>query len=213
MAKQTIRSFHCLSCPDRHTYLEHASMRGHGVTLHFGDEYCAGGKKYRVFKKKDPKTYPPSWCPKLKWPCDFRVYTFKDSTSWYTHQLFHRDDAPSGYACAVRVDGTVELRPTDFLSELEEKTASELLGIEVKTGEVVEIDDGLKACCFYIGMDGVQYLPYWDAARARQNQYLKETRGGPDDADELEDAETPGDADASEDVESPKAQNNGTRRL
>ena len=44
MAKQTIRSFHCLSCPDRHTYLEHASMRGHGVTLHFGDEYCAGGK-------------------------------------------------------------------------------------------------------------------------------------------------------------------------
>ena len=192
MAKQTIRSFHCLSCPNRHTYLEHASMRGHGVTLHFGDEYCACSKKYRVFKKKDPKTYPPSWCPKRKWPCDFRVYTFKDSASWYTHQLFHRDDAPSAYACAVRISGTVELRPTDFLSELEEKTASKLLGVKVKSGEIVEIDDGLKACCFYIGTDDVQYLPYWDAARAQQNPYLPISDDGSKDESAPEGEDTPG---------------------
>ena len=186
MVMNTIHPFRCASCPHRHTYMELISRREHGVMLHLGDVYCDGGKKHRVFKKKDPKTYPPSWCPKLKWPCDFRVYTFKDSASWYTHQLFHRDDAPSEYACAVRVEGTVELRPTDFLSELEEKTASKLLGVEVKSDEIVEIDDGLKACCFYIGTDDVRYLPYWDAARAQQNQYLPRDDDGFVDGDALE---------------------------
>ena len=34
--------------------------------LQFGQQYCTAGKKYRMFKKKDPKIYPPNWCPKLK---------------------------------------------------------------------------------------------------------------------------------------------------
>ena len=59
---------------------------------------------------------------------------------------------------------------------LENKTASELLGVEVKSGEIVEIDDGLKPCCFYVKFGDSKYLPHWDYNRARENQY----RGGDD---------------------------------
>ena len=41
----------------------------------------------------------------------------------------------------------------------------------VKIGEIVEIDDGLTSNCFYLTLNGVKYLPYWDTARARKNEY------------------------------------------
>ena len=50
------------------------------------------------------------------------------------------------------------------------KGASELLGVMVKIGEIVEIDDGLTSNCFYLTLNGVKYLPYWDTARARKKR-------------------------------------------
>ena len=44
-------------------------------------------------------------------------------------------------------------------------------GVLVKIGEIVEIDDGLTSNCFYLTLNGVKYLPYWDTARARKNEY------------------------------------------
>ena len=58
-----------------------------------------------------------------------------------------------------------------ILSMAKRKGASELLGVMVKIGEIVEIDDGLTSNCFYLTLNGVKYLPYWDTARARKNEY------------------------------------------
>ena len=71
--------------------------------------------------------------------------------------------------------GKVELSPAAFLAKLEDTPASQLLGVEVNMGEIVEIDDGLKSCCFYLGNGNAQYLPYWDSAKARQNVYQPES--------------------------------------
>ena len=100
----------------------------------------------------------------------------RETHTWYLHYMVNKDAIPSGYQCAVRLSGAVELSPASFYSMLENKNASELLGVEVKSGEIVEIDDGLKPCCFYVKFGDSKYLPHWDAARARENQY----RGGDD---------------------------------
>lgn len=172
MAAPTVRKPRCSTCPYRFMYLETVPRREGGVNLQFGREYCKAGKTYRQFKAKDPKTYPPEWCPKRKIPSEFRIYAFKDVNTWYLHRCVTQSSAaPSAYQCAVRCSGTTDLSPASFLSLLEEKSASQLLGVEVRNGEVVEIDDGLKPYCFYITVDRIQVLPLWDTSRARQNTY------------------------------------------
>ena len=148
MGVKGIQRFRCSRCPHRLTYLKGEPRQEGYIVLQFGQQYCTAGKKYRMFKKKDPKIYPPNWCPKLKKPCEFRVYDFKDANTWYLHTLLKRKSPPDGYQYAVR-----------------------LLGVMVKIGEIVEIDDGLTSNCFYLTLNGVKYLPYWDTARARKNEY------------------------------------------
>ena len=41
----------------------------------------------------------------------------------------------------------------------------------MNSGEIVEMDDGLKSYCFYLELSGAKYLPYWNTAKARQNVY------------------------------------------
>ena len=171
MSTKSVQKFRCSRCPHRLTYLTREPRREGGVTLQFGQQYCTAGKRYRIFGKKDPKVYPPSWCPKLKTPCEFRIYDFKDADTWYLHNLLKRDAPPDGRQCAVRLSGTVDLTPSAFFSMLKGKTASELLSTVVKPGEIVEIDDGLSSSCFYLTLNGAKYLPYWDAARAQKNEY------------------------------------------
>ena len=171
MGAKGIQRFHCSRCPHRLTYLKGEPRQEGYIVLQFGQQYCTAGKKYRMFKKKDPKIYPPNWCPKLKKPCEFRVYDFKDANTWYLHTLLKRKSPPDGYQYAVRLSGTVNLTPSAFFSMAKRKGASELLGVMVKIGEIVEIDDGLTSNCFYLTLNGVKYLPYWDTARARKNEY------------------------------------------
>lgn len=171
MAAPTVKKPRCADCMYRFLYGEIYPRREGGINLQPGREYCKGGRKYRAFKKSDPKITPPSWCPRLKSPCEFRIYTFKDADTWFFYYLTNKDGIPDGRHCAVRASGTVELSPFNFFSMLEEKSASELLGVEVRSGEIVEIDDGLKSCCFYIKFGECQYLPYWNAAQAQKNLY------------------------------------------
>ena len=84
---------------------------------------------------------------------------------------FHGDEVPSEFRCAVRQEGVVELSPMAFFSGLEDSTAAQLLGVAVNSGEIVEMDDGLKSYCFYLELSGAKYLPYWNTAKARQNVY------------------------------------------
>lgn len=171
MSEPKIIPFRCSNCPNNLTYREPVSRREHGVSLHFGQSYCTAKTRYHLLKKKESKSYPPDWCPKKKWPSEYRVYTFKDTRARCMHNLLSESPIPSAYRCAVRAEGKVELSPAEFLSKSEGMHASQLLGIEVKLGEIVEIDDGLKSCCFFLGNGKTQYLPYWDSAKARQNAY------------------------------------------
>ena len=147
MGAKGIQRFRCSRCPHRLTYLKGEPRQEGYIVLQFGQQYCTAGKKYRMFKKKDPKIYPPNWCPKLKKPCEFRVYDFKDANTWYLHTLLKRKSPPDGYQYAVRLSGTVNLTPSAFFSMAKRKGA------------------------FYLTLNGVKYLPYWDTARARKNEY------------------------------------------
>lgn len=161
----------CSSCDCRFTYTEVLSKREGGVNLQFGREYCKGSKKYRAFRKNDPKTYPPDWCPKKKCPSEFRIYALKDSDAWFFRLLTGSKSAPMGYQCAVRETGTVELAPYQFFRDCEDTSVSELLGTTVNSGEIVEIDDGLKPYFFYVTFNEVEVLSYWNVEQARANTY------------------------------------------
>ena len=176
MAQAAVKRFHCSNCPHRFTFWGQMPVREGGVKMIPGRTYCKGAKKYRAFRSSDPKTVPPSWCPKRKNPCEVRVYTFKDNASWYLHHFLHKGESvpPHEFLCAVRASDTVDLTPAAFYSMLKDgKSASELLGTHIRPEEIVEIDDGLKPCCFYIRYGAPKYLPHWNTARARQNEYQR----------------------------------------
>ena len=173
MVRTTVKEFRCSTCPYRFTLTGQFPVREGGVQMLPGRTYCKGGKKYRAFRSHDRKSLPPLWCPKRKTPCEFRIYTYKDTNTCYLHRLLHQGESvpPSGYQCAVRLSGTLDMTPAAFFSMSKEKSATELLGVQVNSGEIVEIDDGLKPCCFYVECGEIQYLPYWNAEKARENHY------------------------------------------
>ena len=114
-----------------------------------------GGKKTRGFKPRDPKIYPPSWCPKLKCPVEYRIYAYKDVNAWYLHRLLQAKgllNTPNGHEFAVRSDGHTALSARNFWKEVKFKSASEVLGVPIYDDEVIEIDDGLRPCFFHMKM-------------------------------------------------------------
>ena len=60
----------CADCPHNLQYMERLPIKKKGVTMHLGERFCVAGKRARKFKRSDPKTYVPSWCPRLKAPCE-----------------------------------------------------------------------------------------------------------------------------------------------
>ena len=179
MAKGKISRFYCRDCPDCFTYRESVPKKVPGAFLKFGVRYCRGGKKTREFKPRDPKVYPPSWCPKLKSPAEYRIYAYKDTTAWFTHHLMQArglSDSPCGYEFAVRVEGHTALSAHGFWKEVEYKSASEVLGVPVHSGEVIEIDDGLRPYFFHVEDWDVKVLTYFQRDKARENQYEQQTK-------------------------------------
>ena len=72
----------CADCPHNLQYMERLPIKKKGVTMHLGERFCVAGKRARKFKRSDPKTYVPSWCPRLKAPCELRIYGFKNQREW-----------------------------------------------------------------------------------------------------------------------------------
>ena len=172
--KTTIHRYRCLDCPHRAIYLGSVPKKVPGAYLSFGTAYCKAGKKIRAFKRKDPKVYPPSWCPKLKEPAEYRVYAFKDTNTWYLRQLFRETGdsySPIGSDYAVRAEGHTDLTARSFLEDTESQYPSDVLGIRVHEDEVVEIDDGLKPYFFHITAGGVEVLAYFRSEAAQKNRY------------------------------------------
>lgn len=91
---------------DNLQYMERLPIKKKGVTMHLGERFCVAGKRARKFKRSDPKTYVPSWCPRLKAPCELRIYGFKNQREWRMHRsmcaYLGEDTSPSAFRYAVR---------------------------------------------------------------------------------------------------------------
>lgn len=55
-----LRKVTCSECKSHLHYMENMSVKKNGVTMHFGDRFCMGGKKPRKFGRGDPKIYVPT---------------------------------------------------------------------------------------------------------------------------------------------------------
>lgn len=173
MTNVPIRKPRCADCPYYGCYNEPVPRKVQGAFLGIGSRYCTGGRRIKVFKSRDPKVYVPTWCPRRKSPTELRVYCFKDSAAWLLRYLLERDgvhNSPSGHEYAVRYEGHAELTARDFYKLIQEKSITEVSGIQVQTGEIIEIDDGLKPYYFHVVDYGVNVLPYFDGDRARKNK-------------------------------------------
>ena len=80
-----LRKATCSECKSHLHYMENMSVKKNGVTMHFGDRFCMGGKKPRKFGRGDPGIYVPTWCPKRKVPSELRIYGFKSVEQWMLH--------------------------------------------------------------------------------------------------------------------------------
>ena len=177
MTGLTVRKPSCLECEFYQRYRSAVSQKAHGVTLHMGDQYCTGGKRYRRIKGKGKAV--SDWCPKLKRPPELRIYSFKNSAAWYLHQmLFDRNgselDQPSAHHYALRFQGCSPVPAWEFAQLLDEGQDLPDLGTAAAGFDVIEIDDGLKPYFFY-KTDGVFKSVLFDRDVARKNKLERKT--------------------------------------
>ena len=164
----------CFGCPYDVHYTDAIPKKSMGVMMHLGERFCTGGRKARRFRRGDPKTYVPDWCPKRKSPCELRVYAFKNVDEWWLHTMLERSIGrrltPNGSRCALVREMTTELSPREFWNRLESAPYQEILDIFLEPHSVVEIDDGLKPVFFFYAGDGFTLLPSFEAEAARKNK-------------------------------------------
>ena len=127
--------------------------------------YCHGfkRKKARRFRSNDPLIKAPKWCPRRISPPICRIYGFKDERSEYMEGLFRRDydkdkyASPSPQHYAPRQEISLGLTAKRFYDEVQNHPLHEVLppDADVKDGEIIEIDDGLKPYYFYVQSFGI----------------------------------------------------------
>lgn len=165
----------CSGCSNSLSYLDFIPQKKFGVMMHCGEHFCIGGKRARRFKKSDPKTRVPDWCPNRKDPCELRVYALKSADDWFLHSMLDEGmgkiSLPSASRYAVRFEGSTEMSPREFWQRCEQESAADLLPVSVQLYEVLEIDDGLKPVCFYWSNGTFSLVPLFDGAMARRNVY------------------------------------------
>ena len=74
----------------------------------------------------------------------------------------------------MRTEGTTRLSPFEFFREAAVVEISTLLGVEVHSGEIIGIDDGLIPYCFYYRDREVEILKHWRPEIARSNTNLSD---------------------------------------
>lgn len=81
------------------------------------------------------------------------------------------DFFPSETDYALRYEGTIELTASQFQQELHEHSVNEVLGINVRTDEIVEIDDGLMPYYFFFSAKRIMpHVIYFRGEKARENK-------------------------------------------
>jgi len=172
--KNKVHKFRCTDCVDRFICLDTTPKRVSGATLKYGHQYCRGGKKVHAFRPRDPKVYPPAWCPKRKSPAEYRVYTYVNETVRHCRELFKKSGvsiSPRGYEYALRAEGNTDMSPAMFLKALKDQLPSRILSVSIHTDDVIEIDDGLRPYFFHVRDEDVEVLCLFDKAAALKNQY------------------------------------------
>ena len=122
--------------------------------------YCAGfkGRKPKRFRKSDPMSKAPKWCPKRIDPPVCRIYGFKDERSefmdflWRWKRQSGRKETvsphPSHYA--PRAEIPLGMTAKQLCAASQEGPLDGILPEKVGIGEIIEIDDGLKSYYFYV---------------------------------------------------------------
>lgn len=134
--------------------------------------FCAGfkGRKPKRFRKSDPMTKAPKWCPRRITPPVCRIYGFKDEQSEFMDFLW-RTEYKSGRTKIIspnplhyehRAEIPLGLTAKQLFEASQEEPLSDILPEKVSTGEIIEIDDGLRPYHFYVlGFDTIIPLPYF----------------------------------------------------
>ena len=174
-----LRQPSCYSCEHNFTYQNTIPQKRNGVSMHFMERFCLKNKRARKFKKSDPTSKVPDWCPKYISPSTVRVFGFKDTENWLMHQSLCRalgkELAPEAHRYAVEQTSTVEMRAYDVHKLMMDGTElDKLLNMPIALHYVVEISDGVQSACYYKTMDGYQYEPFFNVKMALENRMERE---------------------------------------
>jgi len=164
MRETKIREACCGSCKAnyRHSGLP---QKKYGVMLHEFERYCIGGKRARLFKKRDPVMRAPDWCPKRIYPYKVRVFGFKSEQDWFMFEnlcvSLGKELPPEAWRYTVIAETTTELSAKAFWEQCSYDAGLRLLGVAVPRHGIVEIDDGLLPNYFFLCGDGFRHEPYF----------------------------------------------------
>jgi len=165
----------CLACPAYLLFEARYAVKQNGVLMKPGERYCLFKKRAVRFRSNDPKSLPPSWCPKRKSPCEVRVYGFKSTEDWYLHEMLCRDLGkeiqPEGWRYYVYSEFPLDMTPRKFWELQKVESLCRLLPSIVSEHWVIEIDDGLKPVYFYKKKNCLEVLQHFDAECAKKNEY------------------------------------------
>ena len=139
--------------------------------------YCAGfkRKKPKRFRRSDPVSKAPKWCPRRVDPPICRIHGFKDERSAYMDFLWREEYkagqlktvSPAPFHYKLRTEIQLGMTAKQFFDASREGSLRDVMLEEVNNGEIIEIDDGLQPYYFYVlDFDTVIPLPYFRLASA-----------------------------------------------
>lgn len=174
-----LRQPSCYSCEHNFTYENAVPQKRNGVMMHFMERFCLKNRRARKFKKSDPTTKVPEWCPKYITPSTVRVFGFRDTENWLMHQSLCRalgkELAPEANRYAVEKTAALEMRAHEVHKLMMDGTElDKLLQMPIALHYVVEISDGVQSACYYKTTDGYQYEPFFNAKMALENRMERE---------------------------------------
>ena len=130
--------------------------------------YCAGfkRKKPKRFRRSDPASKAPKWCPRRIDPPICRVYGFKDERSAYMDFLWRMEYkagqlkaiSPAPFHYKPKTEIQLGMTAKQFLGSSQESPLHDILPEKVDDGEIIEIDDGLQPYYFYV-LDFATVIP------------------------------------------------------
>lgn len=163
----------CMDCPSRLDFEERTSRILNGTCLQPFEKYCTATRHPKQIRKSSLMKKPPIWCPRLKKPCELRVYGFIDDEARRMHSFFSNlygnEGDPRENRYAVRYEGAIDLTAREFWRRCNKCGADLELPTNVELYEVVEIDDGLKPICFYLTPHGYQQAPLFKPEKVKRN--------------------------------------------